>query len=255
MVQYTIDTFSIVDGSIDSSLVVFIFGFVGSNPAQLNKYASACICSGKVKRVYTLTAQTFDVFFRPKALEDMAKAALAVATSCHENDKIILFSMSNGGAFVHNHLSKLMFANPGRYQAVKIAGVIFDSAPAYLTAHSGSRALSESIKNATIRKIVYWLAMLIFPLIMIMFGLDGPKRYFREMEDDSIKAPSLYIYSLNDELTDAAQLEALIEKRKTRQQQGKVKTLCLANSPHVAHLRKHPDQYLLAIKDFLSSVC
>ena len=59
----------------------------------------------------------------------------------------------------------------------------------------------------------------------------------------------LYIYSLNDRLTDSQKLEALIAHR--AKNSANVKVLCFERSPHCAHLRAHPEEYVKALREFI----
>jgi len=173
--------------------------------------------------------------------------------------------MSNGGAFVHQAILQLLredWKSPSPqfgHDVVRIVGVVFDSAPAYLTFDSGSRAVSEGIKNSVVRNIIYLLARLLMPLLLLLvMGFSAPKRYFDELIADPLTAPVLYIYSTHDELTDFAKLDDLVEQRRRRHVGGEaaVRVLRLGPggvpSPHVAHLARHPDLYRKALQDFLS---
>ena len=57
----------------------------------------------------------------------------------------------------------------------------------------------------------------------------------------------LYIYSLNDTLTDPQKLEALIAHR--AKNSANVKVLCFEQSPHCAHLRKSRTARILAVEN------
>jgi hypothetical protein len=55
-----------------------IFGWVGSTPRLLKRYASLYLSSCNLKAVYTVTADTVSVFMRPRRLRALMQSALAI---------------------------------------------------------------------------------------------------------------------------------------------------------------------------------
>lgn len=236
---------------------MLLFGWVGSTPRLLNKYADALLDTDRVSCVYHTTAPSLDVFVRLSNLRVLAKSALDLITTRHpRNTPVVIMSMSNGGAFVYRAMVELM-AEDSYSSPVNIVGTIFDSAPAYLSIQSAARAVSEGAKNALVRNLIYWAARLVFPLVFpfISGGLDYPQRFWRACIADPLTCPSLYIYSSGDELTDASRLDGLVVARRESHPAGEAGVrVSKLTSPHVSHLAKHPGLYKQALAQFMHDV-
>ena len=248
--------------------VVVLFGWVGSSPRLVGKYAAAFLASG-ARRVYSTTARTLDVFLRPAGLRALARRALELLAERHAGERAVLAYMSNGGAFVHLHiLDELRAAaaaaaaaagrGGGRYEAVRIAGTVFDSAPSYLSMDSMSRAPTEGIRNALVRSAAYWLLRLLLPVVIpLAHGLGAPARFFAGFAADPLPCPALFIYSAHDVIADCTRLDTLVAQRRASHPRGAhgVRALRIGAeepaSPHVAHLASHPERYRRALADLL----
>ena len=239
----------------------------GGFSRALQKYVDVCADGGSVGKVYYTTAKTFDVFLNPPGLRKLARTMLDIIASRHANTPTILMYMSNAGCFVHLHVLRLLGEDARlapdlrRYNSVCIAGTIFDSAPAYLTTTSAARALSEGIRNTTARQLAYWLYFcLITPWFLIVnskWTFDAASAYFTELAVDPLPAPSLYIYSHHDQLTDCTRLDGLVAQRRGRHSLGEAGVRVLrigpgeAVSPHVAHFTRHPEAYRRVLSEFI----
>ena len=253
------------DASAAPRCAVVLFGWVGSTPRLLRRYASAALATGHVSAVYATTARTTDVFMSPAALRALAAQALALLARRHPGAPAVFGYFSNGGALVHRELLAELAADAARppsqrrYASVRIAATFFDSAPAYLTFSSGSRAVTEGIRNAAVRTLAYALARLLMPLLLLGFyGPGAPKRYWRDMAADPLACPTLYIYSAHDQLTDVARLDELVAARRAVHPAGSaaIRTLRIgaeeARSEHVCHLLRHPARYADALAALLA---
>jgi len=244
--------------SSSSNLTILLFGWVGSNTKLLSKYADVFGKSPLVKRILYTTAPTFDVFLNSKGLVSLARSTLDTLL-LNPNEPVIIMLMSNGGVLVYLELLKLIQLHPRRYESITILGTIFDSAPAYLSFDSMSRAPTEGIRNSTFRNIAYWICrILVIPfLILVIFGFDAPSRFWKALIEDALPCPSLYIYSMHDLLTDSKRLDELIESRRERHSH-KIFSFKIFDteekSPHVMHLMKHKERYETAIFDFIKYV-
>ena len=241
--------------SSKANLTILLFGWVGSNTKLLSKYADVFAKSPLVKRILYTTAPTLDVFINNKGLVSLAKSSLDTLL-LNPNEPVIIMLMSNGGVLVYLELLKLLQLQPRRYESITIIGTIFDSSPAYLSLDSMSRAPTEGIRNSTFRIIAYWICRtLVIPiLILFIYGIDAPSRFWNALIDDALPCPSLYIYSMHDLLTDSKRLDELIESRRERHLYKIFSFKIFDNeeqSPHVMHLIKHKVRYETAIFDFI----
>jgi len=256
MPSHSRDPFTTRLGSSESGVAsVYLFGWVGSSPKLLSKYADALATSPLVKRVLHTTAPTFDVFLNASGLSALARNALDEMLQRPE-EAVILMLMSNGGVLVYLEMLKLLQKEPRRYESLRIVGTIFDSAPAYLTHDSMSRAPTEGIKNPILRRIAYWMwRIVLIPFLMLfVFGLSASTRFWDALMNDPLPCPSLYIYSMHDLLTDPQRVDELVEARQ-RTHSNKIFSLKILDSeersPHVMHFLKHPDRYSRSLHDFI----
>jgi len=233
---------------------------VGSTPRLLRNYTSAFLATGHVAATYATTAPTRDVFFARHELRALAHAALSLLQTHHPGTPAVLAYYSNGGACVHVEVLALLREDAARdtkeFPAVCIRGTLFDSAPAYLTAASAARALTEGIRDSLARTVAHSVASLLMPLLMLLLGgPDGPQRYWRALAADDLACPSLYIFSEHDELTDAARLDELLINLRAVNPQRDYRTLRIAKaeavSEHVRHLSRHRERYLAAVTALL----
>ncbi len=241
-----------------------LFGWVGSNPRLLRKYAELYLALG-ISTVYTTTLPTWDLFMSHTAVRACAAETLAMLQRNHPNEPTLIFYSSNGGAFVHVQLLSVLAADArvaaekASYSNVKIAATMFDSAPAFLSLRAGSMAVSEGFKNPIVRRLAFAVAYTFMALVYAPFisGFGVMSRYFQALEADHLKCPSLYIYSVTDRITDPVKLAQHIEERKKRHpiSPNYVRALRIeAPSPHVSHLLRHPAEYAKAAETLLREV-
>mmetsp|Transcript_1629 Transcript_1629/g.2650 ORF Transcript_1629/g.2650 Transcript_1629/m.2650 type:complete len:83 (-) Transcript_1629:761-1009(-) len=73
--------------------------------------------------------------------------------------------------------------------------------------------------------------------------------YWNKVKNESSRCPQLFIYSNDDRLVSAEDVEEVADHR---QKLGvSVQRYKLAKSPHVAHLRTNKDSYIAVLRDFL----
>ena len=247
-----------------AGVVAVLFGWVGCTPRLLGKYAQTLLECG-ARRVYHATCPTYDVFLSPAGTRKFARETLELLAAHHADEPCVIGSFSNGGAFVYAQMLRLLHEDasakgPRRFAHVRIAGTLFDSAPAYLTLNSGTRAFTEGIRSAWQRAVAFFVVRwIIMPLLVpFVFGARPNDSFFGTLRDDDLACATLYIYSEHDELTDAAKLDELVAQRRARHVRGAdaVRTLRIgrdeALSPHVAHLLRHPARYRAAVTALLA---
>jgi len=247
--------------------VVVLFGWVGSSPRLVAKYAAAFLDTGgacSARRVYATTAPTLDVFVRPARIRALALRALELLEQRHAGEPAVLAYMSNGGAFVHVQLTQLLAEDAARAPAarrfggVRITGTVYDSAPAFLSQDSMARAPTEAIRGAFARSFAYWLMRLVLPVALpLLHGFGFEHRFWSALEKDTTPGHALYIYSQHDTLTDCARLDSLVARRRASHALGAAGIMSLRigaaepESPHVQHLARHGERYRAALADLL----
>lgn len=241
---------------ISKAPIVILFGWVGSHPRLLQKYASVFSLLPVVQRIYTTTIKNTDLFapnFR-KRLYRIMDDILQYLQQQHPGAPIIFGYFSNGGAFLHEQLLFLLQNNPAKYN-LNIVGTFFDSAPAWLSTNTASRALTEGIKNRYWRFIMYSIFyVVLIPFVIFAYGCKRPQEYFTNLlERDNLACPSLYIYSDHDTITDSVKLQEFIHQRQQYHPLGSqgIHILHLKKSKHVGHLLTYPEEYRKALDDFV----
>lgn len=244
-----------------SDAVAVIFGWVGSTDKLTGKYAQLAHELG-IGTVLRGTAPTFDCFFRPSNLRHVAKDLMDLLAAQYPGKPVYLMYFSNGGAFVHENLLQVLreaeAAGDAKWSPVRIAGTLFDSAPAHLTITTGSRALTEGIKHPVIRRLAYAVTWTLFGVFYpLVTGPTRPRKFFEHMLADQLPCPTLYVYSDTDRITMPEPLAELVAQRAARHPLGPegVNQLRIrageGASPHVSHLLKHRAKYTAAVEAFL----
>ena len=229
----------------DADTAVVLLGWYGSSSIHLNKYSNTHLKKGRSTLALTLSHSA--VFGRNADVEQ--KSILLDISKCiaanFPTHRIIFHAFSNGGAFCLRWLSEL--EDDYRALATQTSHAIIDSAPAYLSVTSGSRALAYG--TGLVKHKNSWLEN----ILKIPFGLFMLSRravvgeYWRQWEEWSVEnCAVLFLYSMDDELTDGVKLEALIDKKKG------AKSHKFVNSKHVQHLRMHADNYVRVVEEFLN---
>lgn len=167
------------------------------------------------------------------------------------NDRpVIFYVFSNGGGFILKEIEILMGANNGNgtngsallsnsIPIPRIIGTIYDSAPCYMHASVGARAIGEG-KPLLVRILlaaVFYLSIAVSTLLHPFW----PQKYWRAMTSIRLGGASLYLYSATDQLCDVGKLEDLIAARKSAGHD--VRYHRWEDAPHVGLLRWHQLEY------------
>lgn len=254
--------------------VGLLLGWALSTDRQTRHYAGLLHELG-VGTVLRATAGTYDTFFsRPgrRRLAEEALDALAEHAARHPGRPAWLFLMSNGGAFVYEEMLDALRrdgsdgtgggggaagAAPGarRWGGVRLAGAVFDSAPAALTVRSASLGMTEFIRTPALRSLAYAAAVALHSTVLPPAPHNDA--FFAALRADALPLPALYIYSDDDVVTDAATLTEFVAWRRARHplgpQRGVAELHITEPSAHVSHYRSHKARYVAAVRDFLAT--
>lgn len=239
--------------------VTICFGWLGCEERKLQRYADMHTSLGALK-VYKYVAPAFDVALNHNNLTALARSALERAKADYPATRIFVHCFSNGGAFVVRRLYDLISlpATSRDFEDVHIAGVIWDSAPAFMTPDSAARALTGGFREAFARNVAFSVlksALVGSKALAFACGRDPKdsvgRRFWAAME--SIPVASLYIYSRSDSITLAAPLDALIDSRSATLSMPQ-RRLVFSDTAHVQHMLGHPKEYSEAVSSFISEV-
>ena len=163
----------------------------------------------------------------------------------------------NEEAGSHNQLVTTQEPSPPTISLLRrnIQCQIYDSSPAYPSFNSGFAALEGSgmIRNRWMLRIVKYVFVAVFWLEACWDRFHKrPHRimeFWRESMEKDWDIPQGFIYSLTDRMVDPDYLQDFIRERQKRS--SNVSILKFEDSPHVQHLRYHPDEYQNFVSDFV----
>ena len=163
-----------------------------------------------------------------------------------EDRPIIVHCFSNGGGFVYaEHLREWEAGRTTTLDPSRIAGLVYDSAPAYLHTQAGARAVTESLPPGLLRTVLYYAFLGGMHVWNAVAGDRGATGFWHVVTTAPALGPELYVYSQDDAITSAPELRELVQ---TRGAAGvPVSSLVLASSPHVTHLRTAPATYAATV--------
>lgn len=161
---------------------------------------------------------------------------------------------SNGGAWVWMTLTQMIMA--GEIEPVpNVRGVVFDSAPCYMWASTGARALSTGL-GFPLKQTVAGMFLLFVCLGNIIARITGtthrtfPMVFWRTLtEAPSKDMRELYLFSDDDPLCDASKVNELVGDRSARGVNVSLRRW--KNSRHCGHMLLYRDEYLRTLEEFL----
>ena len=170
--------------------------------------------------------------------------------------KVIIHCFSNGGVFFLNNIlpEKSQFIFP------KIYKIIYDSAPCYLDAISGARAMSYGFTSKPLYRTV--IANLLVPVFFfggiaknLISGENPAIVFWEKCRTYPFYGDELFLYSDNDALCDVDKLQGLIEARRAVKVEngcsGVTDSVNYKTSPHVLHYKMFPVEYEMKVFDFI----
>lgn len=234
---------------------VICLGWLGSEERQLRKYADVHVSLGAT-RVVLRSATVLDIFVRHRKLESVALSVLSEAgqpgLGGTPPPPIIIHAFSNGGAFVVWKLYEALLRG-GSPHGLRIAGVVWDSAPALVTPETGAAAFCGTLQARWLQGPAYVAARALMHVALAWppYASSMGGRFWAAMT--AIPWASLYVYSLADEITLPGPLAELVATR-TASQPSPQRSVVLGDTAHVQHLRKRPVEYTAALRAFVADV-
>lgn len=191
---------------------------------------------------------------RPKRIESIQD--LAYETLCDVEASqcsiFIFHGFSNGGCFlweeIRNVLDVAQTETSTRLRNLrhKLAGVIFDSCPAYM----GPSGLEQAIRHCSWWERAHYLISKQFRNSSIGYA-SRSSQFWKQLRNDPWDTAQLYLYSQNDPLASSAELDELVTYRQGVFGKHIVFRYKWKSSPHCSHLLKHPEDYKMAVDAFV----
>lgn len=236
-----------------------LFGWLGSKPKHVSKYANLYEKMG-YNVMYTTAPASVTFPLAPRIVTKYVLSVLRVVASDRRllRGGLIFHMFSNGGAMCAPFLARLLMGNFEHVvhsddkvivKTVRdgISGIVFDSGPVNLRNDLGADAICNSlgITNYFLRLFV-WMLFTLVCFLQQVFVVNLPKEFWDGITAAEYFCPEVYIYSRVDKVLDVTALESLIERRK--QTGHNVRTLVVNDGEHVRILSSHPDRYSEILK-------
>ncbi|EGD80780.1 hypothetical protein PTSG_11714 [Salpingoeca rosetta] len=229
-----------------------LLGWVGCQMRYLRKYAQVYADLGFNTVCGIMpTSSVFSGFTGPATdYGRFVMHTLATDKALHTGG-VVISPFSNGGCIAYRYILDVLNNEP-EFEDVRknIKAVVMDSAPCYMTIPAGTRALSMALQVTN--PIMYGLVFVgftLFALTLAPWSRQTPTAFWNAMRDWDLgdHVMEAYLVSEVDKLMDFPALQALVaerqERRSTRPNGAPVDLVRFADSPHVSHLRTHPDLY------------
>uniref|UniRef100_A0A383WCI3 Transmembrane protein 53 n=1 Tax=Tetradesmus obliquus TaxID=3088 RepID=A0A383WCI3_TETOB len=248
--SFRISPAALDNGDVSRPLVVLL-GWYGASDKHLAKYSRLLAGHGYGSVRGTMSgAAIFLPLMWPRVA--FATALLELLDGLGEEQQLVFYVFSNGGAFPLEQVDALLQQQRFSHLSSRIAGVIFDSAPCYMHPTTGAEAIGIGC-NLPVR-VLAWLLFYALVLLGCFVAPLRPWQYWRSMRQLRMAGGRcLYLYSADDPLCDAAKLDELVAARK-QQYGAAVAAKKWQHSKHVGHLLCHADEYTKEVLQFLSSV-
>lgn len=239
-----------VSSSKSAKLVLF-FGWLNASPRAVQRYVDLYHNAG-YDFMYIPGHVTHFVW--PANSVKLARRLLDHVDTLAEYNAFLVHAISIGA---YNYTSCLMLLQDSqdRYRSFRgrIQGVIFDS----LTIGSTER-MKTGVKHGLSQNPV--LQFLIPRLLSLYFFLTyrHTLKFFetgvKVFSEFPLRIPTLFVYSRNDPMCDAENVDVIIRKWREDFKITHVSFVCWTKSKHAMHIKEHNNEYLEAFSDFMKCV-
>ena len=132
---------------------------------------------------------------------------------------------------------------------LRLAGVVFDSAPVPFTHESGMTAAWESYKQGGLNFVGLCASCAVGTVTEAILGRKKRANDANAFASPVFDVPQLYLYSEADKVAPINHVEEVMEKQ--RKMGRPVRGVRWKDSKHVRHLIDHPDEYKKNLADFI----
>jgi len=280
-----------VENGVTAKAIVILFGWLGSQPKHIQKYAKlyqdrqcSTIHGGFSNNNDVVPIMLAQTDLLQSLVLDVVREATKLLQASADDDAsnipVVVHSFSGAGCILLEQL-KLMITEANVAQAAAAAaadkkavtlqqqqqekdlilfgeamqrgGQVFDSAPAYLSLVSGLNAIRLAVPNIFMRFLIQAFLCL-FALFQWAANINHAETHWSHFEQSNMVHLQAYIYSANDLATNAEKLDQMIAHRKQIMLKTTVLVHKFADSPHCAHLLKHPKEYQTLLDSFFQSI-
>lgn len=248
--------------------VAVLAGWLGCQPRNLRRYSdmydrfgwATVIGIGSPRSV--VAAMTEGPTYCQTSQSDMKSLAITLLRELQtiQPPHFVFHIFSNNGCFLWEWIRFLLFEQSSSSSCFdstvdihnlkrKLIGVVFDSAPAYYDGKIDTlRSALRYVPSSMERKHLLKIASTLDPR-MVKQRFDD---FWSGLCNDSTDTPQIYIYSQNDQLASAKEIDRLIAFRRDTIERRKIWKHVFLRSEHCGHIQSHPEVYSGVIKQFLS---
>ncbi|KAA0160362.1 hypothetical protein FNF31_04379 [Cafeteria roenbergensis] len=238
--------FALVTPSKESEArpLVVLLAWLGARRRHVRVY-SRLLERNDVQSLTVIGDPNDTIMGRLDNIHDLAKRVIAHLQKEFPGRRIVLAPFSNGGCYVYEYMRVELAKDP---TAINLSGVIFDSAPAAITAVSGAVACGKLYKQGSVASLAaYWVSYAFFAL---MLGITDRSAAFKDrIESFPAICPEMYVWSREDTITDPEWVEQVIAKRAALDG-ADVRSARFHGSEHVLHYKHSPRAFTKVWRDF-----
>ena len=238
----------------DSPDLIILATWADAKLRPINKYVRGYQLLYPTARILVIQSQFYDLAFRSlrstqKRLDPAFDVVLAAARA---NERILLHSLSNGGAFISTQLAvkyRLATGNP-----LPIHAHIIDSAPGSASIRRGMAASAAAAPKGLLRPlflgVLYFFCLTIWLTSRVFKTVNVVDRLRNGLLDKTILAAKRqisYIYSKTDTIIGFEDVDA--HAAEAARDGLQVNRVVFEKSAHVAHLVANPERYWREVEE------
>lgn len=240
--------------------VVVLAGWLGAPERPFLKYVDLWRERLGAAAVVQARPNPAALILPPVGAASAARAAARVVDAAAAAPRApLLLHLFSGGGYLYAGLLLLALRRSGDLAAIsdRVAGVVLDSSPAYVTADVTSRALLAAALREPAEGVGERHPRLLAAVrggVGAYFSLPAMRRRLEETEaawrELTPPCPKLYLYSEADALVDPWTIQNHMQSEAVRG--SRIYAHKWRDTPHVEHYRLHPDQYARIVGGFAS---
>lgn len=231
--------------SFPQLILPVLVGWSGASHRALAKYGS--LYTGMGLAAMCLRPNMFKLLFSGlgNKLTNRILCSISTAAVDREPLPLVLHTFSGAPTVILPQLTSCLHRHPN----LRLAGVVFDSAPTPFTYKSGTAAALEDYKQGGASMVGYWATFAVGVATEALVGRKKQAIDAKAFASPVMDVPQLYLYSETDRITPSSHVEEVMERQ--REMGRQVRGMKWKESRHVKHLIDHPDDYKRELSDFL----
>lgn len=236
--------------SNNGAKLVLLFGWLNASQRALKRYVD--LYHGSGYDVLYIPGHTIQFAWPPMSMK-LARQVLTTVSVLGHYEHLLCHAISIGA---YNYTSCLMLLkdNPMLFQSFqsRLRGVIFDS----LTLGSTERMISgvrHGLSQSPLVQSLIPRLLSVYLCVTYKYTLNFYEKGIQLFENFPLQVPTLFVYSRDDPMCDADQVDAIIKHWRENLKMT-VSFICWTKSKHAMHLKTNKEDYKKAFSDFMDCV-